>query len=71
MLHPKKLLHSKWTAVSSKNKQKHFLVKALVEPAAPCGPIEWVELEAVLSRRVERLRWRDLKDSSAWRQGWL
>ena len=25
-VNPKKLLHSKWTAVTPKNKEKHFLV---------------------------------------------
>ncbi|HCH4279606.1 TPA: TIGR02450 family Trp-rich protein [Vibrio parahaemolyticus] len=25
-IHPKKLLHSKWTATSPKNKEKHFVV---------------------------------------------
>jgi tryptophan-rich hypothetical protein len=71
MLQPKKLLHSKWTAVSPKDKQKHFLVTALLQASAPSRPIEWVHLEAVLSRRVQRLQWRDLNDSSVWIQGWL
>ena len=69
-LHPKQLMHSKWTAVSPRQREKHFLVTRVVEPDAVGGPIEWVDLEAVLSRRVERLRWRELADASAWLRGW-
>ena len=84
MVHPKKLLLSKWTAVQPLGKDKHFLVSALVlpEPVAvaaglpPAPPattpaLEFVELEALMSKAVRRLRWRELKDSSRWRQGWL
>jgi len=70
-LHPKQLLLSKWTAVSPRNRQKHFLVTAVVPPETVGGPIEWVDLEAVLSRRVQRIRWQTLADSSVWLQGWL
>ena len=34
------------------------------------GAIEWVDLEAVRSKRVRRLRWRELTDTSVWRRGW-
>jgi hypothetical protein len=30
-----------------------------------------VELEAVHSRRVLLLHWRELTDASLWRQGWV
>lgn len=69
-LNPKKLLLSKWTAVSPQNKEKHFLVTKL----APVGPkaalIEMVELEAVHSRRSFLMPWRDLADQTQWLQGW-
>ncbi len=71
MLNPRKLRHSKWTAVSPQNRQKHFLVTAVIEPAVPGDAIEWVDLEAVHSRRVRRMQWRELTDSSVWLQGWL
>jgi hypothetical protein len=29
-LSPKKLLHSKWTAVEPRNKEKHFLVTKVI-----------------------------------------
>ncbi len=69
-LSPKKLLRSKWTAVVPLGKQKHFLVTAVIEPQTPGGAIEWVDLEAVLSKRVRRLRWRELTDTSVWTRGW-
>jgi hypothetical protein len=34
-LSPKKLLHTKWTAVAPRNKGKHFLVTKVVEPEPP------------------------------------
>jgi tryptophan-rich hypothetical protein len=70
-IHPKKLLLSKWTAVQPINKNKHFLVSAVVEPELPDVAIEHVELEAVYSRQIIRLAWRDLRDSTRWKQGWV
>lgn len=67
---PKKLLHSKWTAVRPQGREKHFLVTRLVEPEQPDGPLEQVELEAVLTRRTRRLAWRELRDASRWLRGW-
>ena len=70
-LSPKKLLLSKWTAVSPANNEKHFVVTRVVEPDPPAVRIEWVEIEAVHSGRSSMLRWRDLTDGSRWRQGWV
>ena len=47
VLHPKKLLLSKWTAVKPLARQKHFLVSKVVEPEPPEAPVEWVDIEAV------------------------
>lgn len=69
-LSPKKLLLSKWTAVSPTRKEKHFLVTKLIEPAVPSAPLEFVEIEAVHSRRSVTLPWRDLADTRQWVQGW-
>lgn len=69
-LSPKKLLRSKWTAVAPRRREKHFLVTKVIEPSVAGGAIEFVELEAVHSRRTQRLAWRDLADSTVWRQGW-
>lgn len=70
-LHPKKLLLSKWTAVVPVARDKHFVVVKVLEPAEPGAPVEWVELEALFSKRVQRLAWRDLRDAGVWRQGWV
>jgi tryptophan-rich hypothetical protein len=70
-LNPKKLLLSKWTAVSPARKEKHFVVTRVVEPDPPAARIEWVEIEAVHSSRATLLPWRDLTDGALWRQGWV
>ena len=71
VLHPKKLLLSKWTAVKPVARQKHFLVTKVVEPEPPEAPVEWVDIEAVYSQKVQRIRWRELLDDAVWRQGWV
>jgi tryptophan-rich hypothetical protein len=71
VLHPKKLLLSKWTAVKPVARQKHFLVTKVVEPEPPEAPVEWVDIEAVYSKKVQRIRWRELLDDAVWRQGWV
>lgn len=71
LLHPKKLLLTKWTAVEPVARQKHFLVSRVILPDDPAASIEWVEMEAVYSKAVRRIAWRDLKDDSVWRQGWV
>ncbi len=70
-LHPGKLLLSKWTAVTPLARQKHFLVTKVILPEPPDVKVEWVEIEAVYSKRVRRIAWRDLLDESVWRQGWV
>ncbi|MCX2860549.1 TIGR02450 family Trp-rich protein [Paucibacter sp. PLA-PC-4] len=70
-LHPKKLLLSKWTAVTPQHKEKHFLVVRLVLPETPDAPVLEIELEAVHSGRSRRVAWRELRDASEWRQGWV
>lgn len=69
-LNPAKLLLSKWTAVTPRNREKHFIVTQLIEPEPPALEIEFIELEAVYTRRSTALPWRALLDSSQWLQGW-
>ena len=71
LLNPKKLLLTKWTAVKPVAKQKHFLVCRLIEPKQLTDPIERVEIEAVFSKTVQEIAWRDLQDDSVWLQGWV
>jgi len=40
------------------------------QPEDPRAPIEWVELEAVMTHRIQRMLWQELSDSSRWLQGW-
>jgi tryptophan-rich hypothetical protein len=67
-IHPKKLLHSKWTAVQPRNREKHFLVTEVLCDAEEVP--QSCTLEAVLSRRAFDVPWRELKDASRWRMGW-
>ncbi len=69
-LNPRKLLHSKWTAVNPRNKEKHFLVTGIVDPEPPGSPVVSVEIEGVHSKRARIIAWRDLMDATHWRRGW-
>lgn len=70
-VHPKKLLLSKWTAVLPLARDKHFLVARVILPEPPATRIEWVEIEAVRSGTSRRIAWRELRDETLWRQGWV
>ncbi len=70
-LNPKKLLLSKWTAVTPVAKQKHFLVSRVIQPELPTDPIELVEIESVFSKETQVIPWRNLQDADVWRQGWV
>jgi tryptophan-rich hypothetical protein len=70
-LHPKKMLLTKWTAVHPRAREKHFLVSKVILPEPPGNVIECIEIEAVISKKVRRLHWRELQDSTVWRQGWV
>ena len=70
-LNPKKLLLSKWTAVTPVAKQKHFLVSKVITPEPPDDPIAFVEIEAVFSKATQIIPWRDLQNDGVWRQGWV
>lgn len=51
-VNPKKLLLSKWTAVNPVAKQKHFLVSKIITPEMPDQQIEFVEIEAIYSKKT-------------------
>jgi tryptophan-rich hypothetical protein len=71
LLSPKKLLLTKWTAVHPSNKRKHFLVSKVILPDLPEQVIEYVELEAVIDKHIQRISWRELSNSAVWLQGWV
>lgn len=70
-IQPKKLLMSKWTAVKPMAKEKHFLVRKVVEPEHEGGKVEWIDLEAVHSKSTKRMAWIELRDSAQWVRGWV
>ena len=69
-INPKKLRLSKWTAVNPQEKEKHFLVTKVIDSEQPKHLIEFVLVEAVLTKRSFRMRWEDLTDATRWVQGW-
>ena len=68
-INPRKLLLSKWTAAHPQNREKHFLVTELFRDEE--GTMLEVELQAVLTKRAERLDWQTLQNSTDWKIGWL
>jgi len=68
-INPSKLLLSKWTAAHPQNREKHFLVTELIRNDE--GEVLEVELQAVLTKRSEQLKWQALCDKDHWKFGWL
>ncbi|MBT8131072.1 MAG: TIGR02450 family Trp-rich protein [Gammaproteobacteria bacterium] len=68
MVNPKKLVNSKWTAVTPKKKEKHFAVTDVEYDED--GTVVSCSIEAVLSKRTFNINWRDLNDSTKWLHGW-
>jgi tryptophan-rich hypothetical protein len=64
----KKLLNSKWTAVSPSIKEKNFLISELEFDEN--DNVTHCLIEAVISNRTELINWEDLKESEHWLQGW-
>ena len=67
-INPAKLLLSKWTAARPRNKEKHFLVTELFRDDE--GTVLEVELQAVITRRAERMGWQTLQNAEDWKIGW-
>ena len=67
-INPRKLINSKWTAVSPVMKEKHFIVTKVTFDEE--GDVTQCLLEAVMTRRVEGIDWQQLKDARNWQQGW-
>jgi tryptophan-rich hypothetical protein len=67
-INPKKLLHSKWTAVNPVKKEKHFLITELKLDDE--GEVIHCLIEAVISKRSEAIDWQTLKDPQCGLQGW-
>ena len=67
-INPRKLLNSKWTAVTPTNKEKHFIISDIEFDEE--GTVIACFIEAVMSKRVMPINWQDLKDNSQWLHGW-
>ncbi|GAA0827917.1 MAG: TIGR02450 family Trp-rich protein [Marinomonas sp.] len=67
-INPNKLLLSKWTSTSPKQKEKHFIVTKLIRDEQDTV-IECI-IEAVLSRQEYTIPWRNLTSPEHWKQGW-
>ncbi|MFT6915382.1 MAG: tryptophan-rich hypothetical protein [Motiliproteus sp.] len=71
-INPEKLLHSKWTRVNPKDREKHFMVTALYRDTGgdEANSIVDIELQAVVTRRSEALPWQTLQQAEQWQPGW-
>lgn len=68
-INPKKLLHSKWTAIQPVNKEKHFMVvEAEFDPDTK--DVVLCVIEAVMTKRQQAIDWQTLKDKQLWLLGW-
>ena len=67
-INPNKLLNSKWTAVTPKKKEKHFIVSEI--ELDEDGIVVSCCIEAVMSKHAVPIDWHDLKDDSSWVHGW-
>jgi tryptophan-rich hypothetical protein len=67
-LNPRKLLLSKWTAAVPQNREKHFLVTELFCDEE--GTVLEIELQAVMTKRSQKLAWQILQNDQSWRMGW-
>jgi len=65
-----KLPGSKWTALEPVQGEKHFVVLGWVQYALE-QKSETLELEAILTRKVYEIDYRQLKNAEKWKMGWL
>jgi tryptophan-rich hypothetical protein len=61
-------LNSKWTAVMPLNKEKHFIIIEVEYDEDGAVMSCWIE--AIMSKRSVQIKWRNLKDTEQWVQGW-
>ena len=67
-INPKKLLNSKWTAVTPTDKEKHFIVSEIEFDEE--GLVVSCTIEAVMSKRTMPIDWHELQDEKNWIHGW-
>lgn len=67
-INPAKLKASKWTAVTPKGKEKHFIINQV--HLDDYGKVIECELEAIVTGRIYQIDWHSLKDDKKWLAGW-
>jgi tryptophan-rich hypothetical protein len=67
-INPAKLKGSKWTAVTPKAREKHFIINQVRLDEE--GKVIDCELEAIVTGRVYQIDWHSLKDDNTWLTGW-
>lgn len=67
-INPEKLLNSKWTSVTVKQKERHFIVTKLLHDDQ--DTIVGCQIEAVINNKRYSIDWQQLKDSTIWQIGW-
>jgi tryptophan-rich hypothetical protein len=67
-INPKKLLNSKWTAVTPLNKEKHFIVSDIQFDED--GIVVSCCIEAIMSQRSMPIDWHELQKETDWLHGW-
>jgi tryptophan-rich hypothetical protein len=68
---PKIRVLSKWTAAQPQNREKHFLVSQIHNPAKNQIPQGFVEIEAVLTKRRQAIAIHELQNTQQWLVGWV
>ncbi|MGN2614190.1 TIGR02450 family Trp-rich protein [Aliivibrio fischeri] len=66
-INPKKLLNSKWTAVNPIKKEKHFLI---TEIEFEDNEVIHCSIEAIMTKRIQSIDWKELKNQANWISGW-
>ncbi|MBR7887539.1 TIGR02450 family Trp-rich protein [Marinomonas sp. A79] len=67
-INPNKLLLSKWTSTTPKQKEKHFIVTKLIRDENDL--VVDCLVEAVINRQQYQLPWQTLTSPEEWLQGW-
>ena len=67
-VHPKSLLHSKWTKRKIQNKEKHFVVTQVEFDEEQ--NVTLCIVQAVINHNEYSIDWRTLKTPEQWRCGW-
>ena len=67
-INPRKLLNSKWAAVTPVRKEKHFMVTEVEFDEE--GIVTLCSIESLISKRSIPINWHDLTNENNWAQGW-